>query len=717
MNIKRTDDKPMVIHTKERTKIHAVSPSKISTAENSIHTVTKDPRQCSQSEHNNNAKATAPNRNKAKTKENKAPAKATENKANANNTNTPSANNINAKTAAADNTATNKNTATNNIPTTKTPDTPPTNPQYHRPTSLHTAIMVGKGTLNQVEGGREVNEAVYTASAVAAPVIGAAIAGRKLFISKTAKEKAEKRIKRTDGKRPSAIKRADAPNHETQTAETRSGKNTNNRSHDKTSRPQTKPSPSAPARESYKKEYSKSKTKNKTTRPYSSETGSRTKPLPPSSNQQSNRASSKTDSKPNANNSGKKQNKGKPSSHKAVRNRMIALFVSKLRQDSDDSALKAIKDLAMMRFTALMKKAAAHALLYLAIALAVIALVSLPVAAVITVIYNSPFAIFFPSNSSTSETAQSVLAGYVAEFNEKVEDEAESYAGCDYSEIVYDGYEGAGIPDNYIDILAAYMVRHGIGDTATDMTATAKSNLKAVFDDMCSYEISYGEVTVLVEVEATDEEGNIITEWEERTYRVKFVNVTLKTGHDMIPAYGFDDDQTEMLLEIMNPEYLGYIGYTPIGGASLALTSEQYSALVNSVSDPKARQALAYALSKVGYPYSQALRDSGTHYDCSSFSYYAWKSAGVSLIYEGSNTAASQGKYCYENNLTVSLDDIKPGDLIFYSFTKNGRFQNISHVAIYAGNGMVVEAANSSLGVVCRAIYSTGKIVFIGRPS
>jgi hypothetical protein len=236
---------------------------------------------------------------------------------------------------------------------------------------------------------------------------------------------------------------------------------------------------------------------------------------------------------------------------------MIALFVSKLRQDSDDSALKAIKDLAMMRFTAFMKKVAAHALLYLAIAIAVIALVSLPVVAVITVIYNSPFAIFFPSNSSTSETTQSVLSDYMAEFNGKVGEEAENCEGYDYSEIVY---EGAGIPDNYLDILAVYMVKHGIGDTATDMTATAKSNLKAVFDDMCSYDISHGEVTALVEVETTDEEGNPVIEWEERVYQVKFVNVTLKTGHDMITAYGFDDDQKEMLLEIMNPEYQEYIG-------------------------------------------------------------------------------------------------------------------------------------------------------------
>lgn len=38
---------------------------------------------------------------------------------------------------------------------------------------------------------------------------------------------------------------------------------------------------------------------------------------------------------------------------------------------------------------------------------------------------------------------------------------------------------------------------------------------------------------------------------------------------------------------------------------------------------------LRFALSKVGYPYSQAQRASGNAYDCSSLAYYAWEAAGV----------------------------------------------------------------------------------------
>lgn len=41
---------------------------------------------------------------------------------------------------------------------------------------------------------------------------------------------------------------------------------------------------------------------------------------------------------------------------------------------------------------------------------------------------------------------------------------------------------------------------------------------------------------------------------------------------------------------------------------------------------------------------------------------------------------------------------------------------DISHVAVYAGNGMVVEAANTNLGVVYRPVQGRNSIVLIGRP-
>ena len=94
------------------------------------------------------------------------------------------------------------------------------------------------------------------------------------------------------------------------------------------------------------------------------------------------------------------------------------------------------------------------------------------------------------------------------------------------------------------------MVKYGNGDTATDMTDKAKENLKSVFDDMCSYTITSRTDT------STDEEGNTTST------TVKEVNVKLKTYHDMISEYGFDEEEQEMIAELMKPENLAMMGYT-----------------------------------------------------------------------------------------------------------------------------------------------------------
>lgn len=388
------------------------------------------------------------------------------------------------------------------------------------------------------------------------------------------------------------------------------------------------------------------------------------------------------------------------------RNRKLKFFLDKLNAEEQqkDSFAKLVKDLVLSRGFMMVKAAAPIIGLVLLLLALLVAVVAIPVIAVIAIIYNSPFAMFFPSISS-GDTMQNVLSAYVAEFNGDVNSELTNHSGYDTSEKIYIDFEGAGMPDNYYDILAVYMVKYGNGDTATDMTDKAKDNLKAVFDDMCSYFISSRNDTDI------DDEGNTITT------TVKEINVELKTYRDMISEYGFNAEEQKMLEEVMKPEYLAMIGYTGGGGdPGETLSPEQYQALVDAISDANGKKVVEYALSKVGYPYSQDYRDSGDYYDCSSLAYYAWQNAGVNIMYEGANTAAAEGKFCYDNNYLVNYDEMQPGDLIFYSHSNNGRFFNITHVAIYVGDGKVVEAANERIGVVYRFVQSQSSIVFIGRP-
>ncbi len=539
-----------------------------------------------------------------------------------------------------------------------------------KPALPSSIASVAAGTaLDEMDGGSEVHDACMTAYTLAKPATNAVDAGRNLYRSKAAKAKQDKLRKKQSRSRikekavkESAVKTA---RKTAQTAAKETAKETGKKAAKETSKAAAK------------------------TAAATAGTGAGGVLVGIAAGEAAGIAMDKRDVK------------------NSTRNRMIKLFVAKLRQeDNQDNIGKALKDIVLMRFSMMAKYVVKYVGLFLLALFAIVALIALPVIAVIAVIYNSPFAIFFPSISS-GETTQEVLSAYMSEFNDEVNAELNDHAGYDTSEKIYVNYEGSGTPDNFCDILMVYMVKHGDGDTATDMTDKAKQNLKIIFDDMCSFRITSRTDT------ETDEEGNTTTT------TVKEVRVELKSCYDMVSVYGFNAEEQEVLAQLMNPEYLAMLGYTGGGGGGdpgEGISPEQYQAIVDAISDENGRKVVAFALSKVGYPYSQAYRDSGNYYDCSSLAYYAWRSAGVSIMYEGSNTAASEGKLCYDNNLLVNYEEMQPGDLIFYSYDRNGRFMNITHVAIYVGNGKVVEAANTRLGVVYRPVQGRSSIVFIGRP-
>lgn len=182
---------------------------------------------------------------------------------------------------------------------------------------------------------------------------------------------------------------------------------------------------------------------------------------------------------------------------------------------------------------------------------------------------------------------------------------------------------------------------------------------------------------------------------------------------------------------LYNQNWTNLYGIDPLGGISMCarFTEEEIAVILaeNVLTDRNNPQyrACYFALSKVGYPYSQALRDSGNAYDCSSLCYYAWAYAGKNITYEGSNIAAQEAKGLVNNGILVydSTDsgssynqaNLQSGDLIFYSYENNDRYLDISHVAIYIGNGMVVEARGTAYGVVYREVPNTCKIVLICR--
>jgi cell wall-associated NlpC family hydrolase len=109
---------------------------------------------------------------------------------------------------------------------------------------------------------------------------------------------------------------------------------------------------------------------------------------------------------------------------------------------------------------------------------------------------------------------------------------------------------------------------------------------------------------------------------------------------------------------------------------------------------PRARDhALVFALAQVGKRY--VLGGNGPDvWDCSGLVQQAYRRAGVQLP-----RLASQQRFA---GTRVSLDELLPGDLLYY---QDGSSPRRGHISMYAGNGLVVEAANPRRGVRIRTLH------------
>ena len=647
MKIKKVDDKPMVIHTKEKAKIHAHEPKGAKIKGSNIYTVERGPKTIGAKVSDDKKKSYRKSTIHQSEPKNKGLSRFKRNLKESN---------ISIKT---------KNT------------------------NLHiagrTSALAAGAVTEQVEGGQEVSQAAYLAYESSRPVTGTASKGAALFRKKAAAE-AKKRIKKVEAGKKLAKK---------------------------TAKKAAKDTAKTVAKETAK-EIAKTTAKVATktaTKAAATAAGTAVAPgvgtaIGMAAGYAAGVSIEVKDEK------------------MTNRSRKIKFFLDKMKaqENQTDSVAKLVKDLIVRKAITWVKAAAPIIGLVLLLLVLVVAMIAVPVIAVIAILYNSPFALFLPPLES-GDTVQSVTSAYVQEFNEEVKEKADEHVDCDIGEIVYVDYEGMDEnPSNYYDIMAVYMVKHGVGDTATVMNDTSKGWLKDVVDDMCSYSTSTG----TKEVQETDESGNVTTV----TKTVLSVNVTLKYYRDMISIYSFDSNQTELIGQMMSSEFMGQPGIGGNTGGNVAggdtgggtgqtvssMTEEEINAALTGITDNRQRSVCSYALHRVGYPYSQEKRNSGSYYDCSSLAYYSWKDAGADISYGGATTAAAEAQGLDQAGKTVSFDQLQPGDLIFYSFAGNGRYKNISHVAVYVGNGRVVEALNERLGVVYRDVKSTGKIVMIGRP-
>ena len=120
--------------------------------------------------------------------------------------------------------------------------------------------------------------------------------------------------------------------------------------------------------------------------------------------------------------------------------------------------------------------------------------------------------------------------------------------------------------------------------------------------------------------------------------------------------------------------------------ASNEKNNEEKSTSYSAPASGSRQSIVSYALQFVGNPYVAGGTSLTKGADCSGFVQSVFRDCGYGIPRSSREQAASGRQ--------VSLDEIQPGDLLFYS--KGG---SINHVALYIGNGQVVHASTERTGI------------------
>lgn len=391
--------------------------------------------------------------------------------------------------------------------------------QYHSTTAQTIGIIGASVASERMEGGEELRDSVAIASLALYPFSGAVSKGRDLYRNKSQEQRLAMKLKRVDPGNRVRNKTSNNTSNTEKKVNRKSGSN-------------------------YTKESTRVKSKG-----LFSLRGASTGSIATGAKGISSRKSVGKDAvKDIGKVNGKATSKtvGKAARHSfnrtAIKNntrsRMLHYFMNKSKQsDNKDNIGALLKDLIMMRASVVVKHIAGYIGGLLLNLVLLIAITCLPVMLVIAVVYNSPLAIFFPPLEE-GDTVMSVTSTYIQDFNREVTTLANEHAGYDGGSISYIG----SMTDNYYDIMVVYMVKYGVGDTASVMNDTTREKLKGVFDDMCSFQTSVSSETV------ENEDGTTTN------YSILNVNITKRTYVDMISFYGFDIEEVQLLEEMMSPE-------------------------------------------------------------------------------------------------------------------------------------------------------------------
>lgn len=236
-------------------------------------------------------------------------------------------------------------------------------------------------------------------------------------------------------------------------------------------------------------------------------------------------------------------------------------------------------------------------------------------------------------------------------------------AGCEIIETLEGWYKiSSGNVEGYVS--AEYLLT---GEEANARAKEAIATVAKVNADMLMVrEEPNTECTILTRV-AEGEELEVV---EVQEGWVK-VNIDSKTGY-------------------VSADYVEVYQSLPKG---VTLKELSYSDGVSST----AVDLIEYAKQFLGNPYVYGGTSLTNGTDCSGFTMRIFAQYGYSL----SRTSREQAN----NGTRVSLSEIQPGDLLFYSYGGS-----IGHVAIYIGNGQIIHASTERTGIIIGNAYYTNPV-------
>lgn len=226
---------------------------------------------------------------------------------------------------------------------------------------------------------------------------------------------------------------------------------------------------------------------------------------------------------------------------------------------------------------------------------------------------------------------------------------------------------------------------------------TAGTSVRIIDEDESNYLIYINQEHQDVIEKGLVELPGIITKTNTKAAIVEEISQNAKVLENI------DEDEMVMVLEKESSFYkikvndtVGYIYSTSVDESKLTSLIEACN------NERKGEEVVSYAKQFLGGKYVYGGTNLSTGVDCSGFTQQVYKHFNISIARTAREQYAKSGH-------VVSQSEMMAGDLIYYGY------ENVDHVAIYAGDDQIIHASTESTGIIMSKMYYGKPIVGIKR--